>query len=136
MKLHYFYNEQGDYTIAVDDLPIAFVKVEDHAKDIVRQFEIKSDQVTTLIQSNNTLYHEKRKLETSIENKDKIMKEMGERFHAKLMSVYYMLGTIKKMGTHHEKSVAVGYVMTTVDDLLKNDPLSWNQDWFGNQLPF
>jgi predicted metal-dependent RNase len=132
--INYFYNEQGDYTITSNDVPVAYVKTEQQAQSLVSIFALRGDVITELRLSNNTIEHENRKLKTSLENKEKIMKEMGERFHAKLMSTYYMLGTIKKMGTHHEKAVAVGYVMQTIDDLLKNDNMSWNQDWF--DMPF
>jgi hypothetical protein len=120
----------------IERIPVEEMSVIYQNGNACPECEDKQQRIKNYQEEINLVSHENGKLKEAIENREKIMKEMGERFHAKLMSVYYMLGTIKKMGTHHEKSVAVGYVMTTVDDLLKNDPLSWNQDWFENHLPF
>jgi chromosome segregation ATPase len=84
----------------------------------------------------DALTRKERDLNAAIENQKEIMKEMGTRYRNKLMSVYYLLNTIKKMGTHREKEVAVNYLLQTVDDLIKGeDHLSWDQDLFRN-LPF
>jgi chromosome segregation ATPase len=84
----------------------------------------------------DALNRKERDLNAAIENQKEIMKEMGTRYRNKLMSVYYLLNTIKKMGTHREKEVAVNYLLQTVDDLIKGeDHLSWDQDLFRN-LPF
>ena len=39
MKITYFQNEQGDYTVDVDGIPIAFFKTIRKAKDCIRQLE-------------------------------------------------------------------------------------------------
>lgn len=90
----------------------------------------------TLKSLNYSFERKERDLNSAIENQKEIMKEMGTRYRNKLMSVYYLLNTIKKMGTHREKEVAVNYLLQTVDDLIKGeDHLSWDQDLFRN-LPF
>jgi hypothetical protein len=82
------------------------------------------------------LEREKRDFDSKTEKFKKILLEQGTRSRNKLMSVYFLLGTIKKMGTHHEKAVAVSFLMQTVDDLVKGeDHLSWDQDLV-NDLPF
>lgn len=92
------------------------------------------DKLATLRTAKDQIERDKRDLEKKHENLKEVFKESGERHKAKLMSVYYLLGSIRKMGTHHEKHVAVGYLQSTVDDLVKHDNLSWDQDLFS--LPF
>lgn len=140
--ISYFQNEQGDYTITQNDEPIAWVKTEGQAQALQREFQGYDDSIAILKKQKQDLHneilslkHEASKAGQKHENMKKVMEEMGKRFRAKLMSVYYLLGTIKKMGTHREKEVAVGYLQQTVDDIVNNDDrLSWDQDWFN--LPF
>jgi predicted RNase H-like nuclease (RuvC/YqgF family) len=140
--ISYFPNEQGDYTITLNDEPIAWVKSESQALSFQRVFSTLDERVDVLKKQNKdlhdevlTLKHEASKAQQKHDNMKEVMAEMGQRFRAKLMSVYYLLGTIKKMGTHREKEVAVGYLQQTVDDLVKDEGgLSWDQDLFN--LPF
>lgn len=140
--ISYFQNEQGDYTITQNDDPIAWVRTEDQALSLRRKLQDDEATIAVLRKQKkdlndeiHALKHEAHKAEQKHENQKKVMAEMGTRFKAKLMSVYYLLGTIKKMGTHREKAVAVGYLQQTVDDLVKCDnDLSWDQDWFN--IPF
>jgi hypothetical protein len=140
--ISYFQNEQGDYTITLNDEPIAWVKTEGQAQTIQREFNACDQIISTLKRQLelahdgvNSLKAEARRSDDKNANMKKVMEEMGARFKSKLMSVYYLLGTIKKMGTHREKEVAVGYLQQTVDDMVKSDnDLSWDQDWFN--IPF
>lgn len=104
---------------------------EDTYEDILR---IMQDEVDSQDKANYEMLRVKRDLEKKAENMKKVIEEQGIRFRNKLMSVYYLLGTIKKMGTHHEKEVAVRYLQTTVEDLIRHDGLGWDQDLF--ELPF
>jgi hypothetical protein len=140
--ISYFQNEQGDYTITQNDEPIAWVKTEDQAKSLEREFagydasiNVLKKQAKDLHETIHTLKCEARRDEEKHVNMKNIMEEMGARHKSKLMSVYYLLGTIKKMGTHHEKEVAVRYLQQTVDDIVKSEnDMSLNQDWFN--IPF
>lgn len=133
--ISYFQNEQGDYTITQNDTPIAWVTNETQAILIKSVFEADAKQVKELHAEIQKLKHEAFKADQKHENMKEVMKQMGERFHSKLMSVYYLLGAIKTMGTHHEKEVAIRYLQQTVDNLVKDqDGLSWDQNLFN--LPF
>lgn len=140
--ISYFENEQGDYTLTLNEEPIALAKTEAQAMSFLRSFGALDDQIDTLKKQKQDLHneilslkHDASKSEQRHQNMKKVMEEMGQRFKSKLMSVYYLLGTIKKMGTHHEKAVAVGYLQQTVDDLVKDEGgLSWDQDLFN--IPF
>lgn len=77
-----------------------------------------------------------RDFKAKTEKFQKILLEQGVRSRNKLMSVYFLLNTIKKMGTHREKEVAVSFLMQTVDDLVQDGGnLSWDQDLLSD-LPF
>lgn len=104
---------------------------EDNYRNLLK---IVDSEVSSMDKANSEMNRQKRELERKHENLKEVFKESGERHKAKLMSVYYLLGSIRKMGTHHEKHVAVGYLQSTVDDLVKHDNLSWDQDLF--ELPF
>lgn len=99
----------------------------------VEQLKAERDNLRS---AKNAFDRKERDLTKAINDQKEIMKEMGTRHRNKLMSVYFLLNTIKKMGTHHEKEVAVRYLMQTLDDLIKDgDGLSWDQDLF-RDLPF
>jgi predicted nucleic acid-binding Zn-ribbon protein len=140
--ISYFHNEQGDYTITQNDEPIAWVKTEAQALRLQSEFmgydntiAVLKKQAKDLHEQIHTMKCDARRAEDQHANMKKVMEEMGTRFRSKLMSVYYLLGTIKKMGTHREKELAVGYLQQTVNDLVNNqDNLSWDQDLFN--IPF
>jgi predicted nucleic acid-binding Zn-ribbon protein len=140
--ISYFENEKGDYTIIKDDEPIAWVKSEEAARNLELIFsdyghEILSlkNKAKELNEEINTLKYQARQAEEKQTNIKKVMEEMGARFKSKLMSVYYLLGAIKTMGTHHEKEVAIRYLQQTTDTMIKDEGgPSWDQDLFN--IPF
>jgi hypothetical protein len=77
-----------------------------------------------------------RELERKLENKQELLNQSCQRFNAQLMSVFYLLGSLQKMGTHHEKEVAIRFLRQTVSDLLQKggDRLEWDQELF--DIPF
>lgn len=66
------------------------------------------------------------------ENQQKVIKDLMKRHNSKLMSVYYLLNTIKSAGTHHEKAVVITHLSHVCQNLLEHDPLPFNED----MLPF
>jgi hypothetical protein len=77
-----------------------------------------------------------RELQRKNENLQEVLKQSCQRFNAQLMSVFYLLGSLQKMGTHHEKEVAIRFLRTTIGDLLQKggDHLEWDQELFN--IPF
>lgn len=83
----------------------------------------------------NELRAKNRELERLRDNQKQIIKEQGERFKSKIMSAYYLMGAVAKMGTHREKETAIRFIQCTLDDIVKgHNDLSWDQDLFN--IPF
>jgi hypothetical protein len=75
---------------------------------------------------------EKIEVDRKNERAHEVLKQTGERYNSQLMSVYYLLGSLQTVGTHHEKEVVIRFIRQTLNDLLDKggDKLSWNQDLF------
>ena len=104
---------------------------DEQYQDICHLFEVEYNGI---FMDKHKVESEKRDLERKLENVKEVLKQQGQRYNAQIMSVFYLLGSLQKMGTHHEKDVAIRFLRQTLDDLLdKNgDRLSWDQDL----LPF
>ena len=106
------------------------------SEDNYREFrKIIEDENESMFNVTQTIERERRDLIKKVDNLKEVLKQQGERSKAKLMSVYYLLDALKKMGTHREKETAVRFLQQTVDDLVKgHNEMSWDQDLF--EIPF
>lgn len=107
-------------------------EVQSKIKDLIEQDNFKSWAAV------NELHGKINNLERKVFNQENIIKEQGYRFKSKIMSAYYLMGAVAKMGTHREKEIAIRFIQCTLDDIVKgSNDLSWDQDFFRtDDLPF
>ena len=103
---------------------------DEQYRDFCHLFEV---EYNTMVMDNDKLQRDKRDLELKNERAHEVLKQTSNRYNAQIMSVFYLLGSLQKMGTHHEKEVAIRFLRQTINDLLDKDcgdRLSWDQDLF------
>lgn len=134
-------NAMEEYTIQKLESTVAQYEIDRvNLVDVTLQRDELDEQYKNAIKDRNAWQSEYRagrseieRLKQRIDKHSEVIKEMTDRNRSQLMSVYYLLGAIKKMGTHREKETAVNFLQCTVEALVTTgDQLPWDHD----RLPF
>lgn len=113
-----------DYSFQSDSEEMAWLLAEAYLKKNGHVFDEMKNEVIAL----------KDEIERNKKVFEKHMKEVGERFRSKLMSVYYLLDAISKTGTHRQKETVIVFQKAVIEDLInKGDCLPFD---YQDGLPF